>query len=73
MTVREKLELLAQSEDRNAAVIAAYEEGVTTGIAAAVAMFDISVENATLLSALAGANARGVLDAPCNEDLEDEQ
>lgn len=62
MTIREKLELLAQSEDRNAA-----------GIAAAVAMFDISVENATLLSALAGAYARGVLDAPCNEDLEDEQ
>lgn len=71
MTVREKLELLAQSEDKNAAILAAYEEGVTTGIASAVAMFDTSVENATLIAALAGAYAKGAIDAPSNESLEE--
>ena len=70
MTVREKLELLAQSEDRNAAVIAAYEEGVTTGIGAAAVVLDMSVEKATLLAMLAGAYAKGAYDAPSNESSE---
>ena len=71
MTVREKLEMLAQSEDRNAAVIAAYEEGVTTGIASTVAILDMSVEKAALTAVLAGAYAKRAIDAPSNESLEE--
>lgn len=75
MTIREKLELLAQSEDRNAAVIAAYEEGVTTGIASTVALlgqFNLTIEDGTILAMLAGAYAKGAYDAPSNESLEGE-
>ena len=70
MTIREKLELLAQSEERNAAVIAAYEEGVTTGIASTVALLsqlNLPVEDGTILAMLAGAYAKGAYDAPSNE------
>ena len=75
MTIREKLDLLAQSESRNAAVIAAYEEGVTTGIASTVALLgqlNLTVEDSAILAMLAGAYAKGTYDASCNEDLEDE-
>lgn len=46
MTIREKLDLLAKSEDRNAAILAAYEEGVTSGIGATLACFNITEETA---------------------------
>lgn len=75
MTVREKLELLAQSEARNAAVIAAYKEGVTTGIASTVALLgqlNLTVEDGAILAMLAEAYAKGAYDAPSNESLEGE-
>lgn len=74
MTVREKLELLAQSESRNAAVIAAYEEGVKTGIASTVALlgqFNLTVEDGAILAMLAGAYAADTYDAPSYESSED--
>ena len=59
--------------DRNERKIAAYEEGVKTGIASTVALlgqFNLTVKDGTILAMLAGAYATGTYDASSNESSE---
>lgn len=58
MTVREKLDLLAKSEDRNAAIIEAFENGIAAGIASAVYVMDVNEADAFIIMIKANIQAK---------------
>ena len=58
MTIREKLDLLAKSEDRNAAMIEAFEIGIVMGIASVIYVMDVNEADAIMITTAASIQAK---------------
>jgi len=69
MTIREKLDLLAKSEDRNAAVIKAFEDGIVSGIAATITVLNTNEADAIMITTAACIQAKAkAYDMVCEDD-----